>query len=374
MKRHLAFEPICFLLCAFVLSSCIRHGSSQDNATQAATAATENLKSTAIVSGGENPRFFELKTSGIIPLKDPSDAALTPFEPWPLARRIVSFLIRDNLIVAASNRDGLIAFVVRKDNSTAVYRLSEPDLCGPYSMSSLFLLEDSPVVLLYRDRFFLEPEAPAPEPRLLSLASGNPRLIPRSIPAFDLFPPAEGWDIESIVQNESGRWYFRAVRGKEAGGESAYAMADDLAFESKPSSVAAFHAAQKPLPAQNAEPVLRRALEAAAMEMQSDGVALSLSPGQQSAEPYLIKARGKGEMTRAWACSDGARAYVAFADGSLTIAVGRDGPIVKTRLPVLPDAYAYTGIAAVSSMLVASWEEQDGWAVGAAGFVIVSVR
>jgi hypothetical protein len=41
------------------------------------------------------------------------------------------------------------------------------------------------------------------------------------------------------------------------------------------------------------------------------------------------------------------------------------------RLPGLPKNFVYTGIALLGSRIVASWEEQDSWAVGAAGFVLV---
>jgi hypothetical protein len=91
---------------------------------------------------------------------------------------------------------------------------------------------------------------------------------------------------------------------------------------------------------------------------------------------YLLSKSGvpaaSADIQRAWACSDGSRAYVAFSDGRLSVAIGRDGPLVRTRLPALPATYAYTGLASTGGVLVAAWEEQDGWAVGAAGFVILS--
>ena len=40
-------------------------------------------------------------------------------------------------------------------------------------------------------------------------------------------------------------------------------------------------------------------------------------------------------------------------------------------LPVLPEGFVYTGIAQIDDSLFASWEEQDEYNIGAAGFVII---
>jgi hypothetical protein len=40
-------------------------------------------------------------------------------------------------------------------------------------------------------------------------------------------------------------------------------------------------------------------------------------------------------------------------------------------LPSLPEGFVYTRIGLAGQALVAAWEEQDGWNVGAAGFLIL---
>jgi hypothetical protein len=40
-------------------------------------------------------------------------------------------------------------------------------------------------------------------------------------------------------------------------------------------------------------------------------------------------------------------------------------------LPPLPDGFVYTGIGRVSGSLFASWEEQEDFSIGAAGFVVI---
>ena len=40
-------------------------------------------------------------------------------------------------------------------------------------------------------------------------------------------------------------------------------------------------------------------------------------------------------------------------------------------LPLLPEGFAYTGVGAVAGCIVASWEEQIDYSIGAAGFVVI---
>ena len=43
-------------------------------------------------------------------------------------------------------------------------------------------------------------------------------------------------------------------------------------------------------------------------------------------------------------------------------------------LPPLPEGFVYTGIAKVGANLFASWEEQEDFSIGAAGFVVIKIK
>ncbi len=374
------FRFAALVFAVIVLASCGRKEGAER--PQAESAATETFKPVAIVEPSAGPRWFELSSAGPVAIRGPAEASLAPFEPWPLARRVVGFVVREGLIAAGSNRDGFVGIVARKDGAAAIYRAADPDLCGPYSIASVFSLDGAPAALLYRDRFFIEPEAEPAAVNVVTLAAGNPRPVKAELGALAAYRGAEGWDVESIERSADGNWHFRAGRAAAGGGgETAYLVSGNLQEAAAPTSAAAFRSARDPLPLETAEPVLRRALADAA-QLLGDGdvaVATAISPGQASVVYYLLSKSGTSaaaaavakDVGRAWACSDGARAYVAFADGRLTAALGREGPVLRSRLPVLPEGYAYTGLAATGNLLAAAWEEQDGWAVGAAGFVIL---
>ena len=367
-------------LVVIVLASCGRKEG--PDRPQAESAATETFKPVAIVEPSAGPRWFELSASGPVAIRGPAEASLAPFEPWPLARRIVGFVVRDGLIAAGSNRDGFVGIVARKDGVAAIYRAADSDVCGPYSIASVFSLDGAPAALLYRDRFFIEPEVEPATVNVVTLVAGNPRPVKAELGALAAYGGKEGWDVESIERSADGDWHFRAVPAAAGGGgETAYLVSGTLQDAALRSTAAAFRSARDPLPLEDAEPVLRRALADAASLAGGGNVAVAtaLSPGQASVAYYLLSESGTSAATaalakdvgRAWACSDGARAYVALADGRLTAALGREGPVLRSRLPVLPEGYAYTGLASTGNLLVAAWEEQDGWAVGAAGFVIL---
>jgi hypothetical protein len=40
-------------------------------------------------------------------------------------------------------------------------------------------------------------------------------------------------------------------------------------------------------------------------------------------------------------------------------------------LPSLPEGFVYTRIGVTSAVVIAAWEEQESWQVGAAGFLVI---
>jgi hypothetical protein len=51
----------------------------------------------------------------------------------------------------------------------------------------------------------------------------------------------------------------------------------------------------------------------------------------------------------------------------------RVSEISNPSLPLLPEGFSYTAIGRVGDNLIASWEEQEDYSIGAAGFVVIKV-
>ena len=48
-----------------------------------------------------------------------------------------------------------------------------------------------------------------------------------------------------------------------------------------------------------------------------------------------------------------------------------DGGVIRAALPGLPEGFAYTRLGAADTVLLAAWEEQLEWNIGAAGFMVI---
>lgn len=324
--------------------------------------------------------WFEFGPDGPVSISGPADSALTPFEPWPLAHRAAGLVARDGSVTFAVNRDGFLSFVPRKDGEIAVYRVGDAARFGPYSIASVFLYKDSPTALLYRDRFFIDPTDKTPDPRACSLVKGSPELVSVDLPIFSAYPVAESWDIEALGKSMDGRWVAKAVR---AGGLS-YASAPSLDDAKTEISAADYRSALLPRSAQSAEGNLKAVFDASVADLapKKAVVATVVGSGDAYAETYVLSkskasdaetilAASGENIDRCWAFRDSARALLLFSDGSLIVSASAEAGIGRGRLPALPENFAYTGIAAVNKTLVALWEEQDGWAVGSSGFLLV---
>lgn len=383
--------PVLFTVLLSVLSaSCGSRAPSTGSpeSPQVETSATAAAHPVATVRPGSSPLWFELGPEGPRTVTAPGSSALVPFAPWPLARRSSGFVVREGLVTLGANRDGFVVFAPQKAGTVSIYRLSDPGSFGTYSIASVFSFRGQPTALLYRDHFFVDPSAPAPEPRSFSVSPGSPAPVPVSLPTLAAFPSAEGWDVEALDRSSDGRWLFRAVRRSAEGGasgEPSYLSAAGLDAEATPTSAGAYRGALLPRPSAEAEAVLRRVLDALATTLgpRTLMVVSAVGPGAASVESYLVSAsptrnvetalsRPDADVQRAWACSDGARAYLVTSPGETYTALGREGAVVRSHLPALPEGFAYTGIGATRNLAVITWEEQDGWAVGSAGFLVLS--
>jgi hypothetical protein len=49
----------------------------------------------------------------------------------------------------------------------------------------------------------------------------------------------------------------------------------------------------------------------------------------------------------------------------------KDDVYFSFALPALPVGFVYTGVGLVGNVLIASWEEQEEFAIGAAGIMVI---
>ncbi|WP_304223420.1 hypothetical protein [Gracilinema caldarium] len=77
---------------------------------------------------------------------------------------------------------------------------------------------------------------------------------------------------------------------------------------------------------------------------------------------------GETEIVKFLGYADSEKALVILPDGRGVI---RRSKIEAFELPSLPEGFAYTGVVLINRWLIASWEEQESFAVGAAGFLVL---
>jgi hypothetical protein len=149
----------------------------------------------------------------------------------------------------------------------------------------------------------------------------------------------------------------------------------------EPSSPGALQNASLPRRLEDAPELLRTVLEAALSADNRGGVAAVSSPEFPSLRYYAGSSTLRNAVEdipvlpgyyQAGRNREEAAALVIAPDGRGFIAGGRKGirEPDEFSLPPLPEGFVYTGVCLFSRMILGTWEEQDAWNVGAAGFVI----
>jgi hypothetical protein len=345
----------------------------------------------AIVKPGDAPIWFELGAEGPVHIPSPEAAGRVPYQPWTAARFIAGMNLGSGRMVMAVNRYGFLVWAAQ-NGEAALYRLPEPAWDG-LTVTALFRYapgggdagNDSgawDAALLYRDDVFSGAGGGPPGDRVRALPLGGFKAETLDIPAFSLLPGSEGWDIESLRQGQDGAWYFRGVRGGE-NPASVYYRALKLAFPGDSVASGVFRSAVSPYNYKEAPPVLRGALEeAAALEGGKTLIAAVVSPVFDAPRYF---AAGGGDMSSFTELSgfylprspsaefpgnEGASAALLFPDGVLVYAAEDEG-VSRAALPVLPDGFVYTRLGAADDALIAAWEEQLEWNIGASGFMVI---
>jgi hypothetical protein len=358
----------------------------------------------AVLEAGKNPLWFELTESGPRQISFPDEAGLSPFVPWPLARHIRFTLALGNEVILAVNRDGFLRFspwaapepAAEKSGGIALYHIPDAGQWGPYTLAALFPFEGRAAVLLYRDDFFADSSAPLPAPRSFSLDPDSPKPRPLEIPAFGDFSAAAGWDMDALHAGPGGNWYYRGIRKNTEQPERAYYRTQDLAFKGEAVSLSAFQNSALPEPLSAAPPLLRSVLEAA-LAQSSGGAATVVFPGLPGPRHFTGGTDSTGAVEGfeaagmnaagfyrepaaarpgiALAVLPGGRFFfrteAALAEAAAVSPAASGGPRTLS-LPPLPPGFAYTAAALCGDTLVVAWEEQEGYSIGAAGFMAIA--
>jgi hypothetical protein len=335
----------------------------------------------AILQAGEYPLWFQFTGDGPVLIESIEDACFsTALIPWPLAPHIRFILARSDELLMAVNRDGFLRLAPRKQGEnnaerTGLYRFSGGEFWQQYTVGAFILFDTQPAALLYLDDRFLDTEAPVPLPRLWTF---DPLLIgPQalSIPSLEAFVQEEGWDVDALRRGSNGRWYFRAVK-KTSQPEIRMLRSDDLTEAGEQVSLGEFQNSALPESLSAAAEPLRELLSTA-LDRSGCGIAAVVSPEFQSTRFFAID-KEKDPIFVFYSSQPNSLSSRAFlfalqSDGTaMFIEAGTSSPSVREfSLPSLPEGFIYTGIGIVANTIFASWEEQNGYSIGAAGFMVI---
>jgi len=330
----------------------------------------------AVVRAGEYPLWFQFTAEGQSLIETIEDARLSAaLIPWPLAPHVRFSLARGDDLIMAVNRGGFIRLSPWGGGGVGLYHYPGGEFWRGYTVGALALIAESPVALLYRDDRFLDTDAPLPSPRLWALDPDSPEPLPIALPALDAFAPQDGWDMDALRRGADGLWYYRAVRKNTAQPEIRMLRSGDLGGEGERVSLGVFQGAARPQPLSAAPEPLGELL--AALFAGGDcSAALVLSPGFNGERGYALEREGEAVFGfySPGGAAGGAFLLAAFPRGdAVLVEQGAGSPPALRRfaLPSLPEGFAYTGIGMAADTIVAPWEEQDGYSIGAAGFMVI---
>jgi hypothetical protein len=343
----------------------------------------------ALIEAGENPLWFELGPGGPRQIPSPGDASLMPFSPWTLARNITAMLAEDDQLVMAVNRDGFLVWAPGPEGRLSLFYLPGEDW-DAYTQAALFAFQKEWAVLLYRDDFFIDSAAALPNPRVWGISRKDGPPEAREIPAFAAFPPEEGWDLDMLRLGRDGFWYYRGVKKSGPDREIRYRRTPDLALPGEPSSAGVFREAVTPYTKREASPLLRAVLDEVSRlgDAGTAQTAAVVSPGLPAPRYYAAGAPLEESLVELAAYLEGPDGAALTGDSSDGFALvirpdgrgvwgeasPRDEPPYRIRpfaLPPLPEGFAYTRVGVNSAAVIAAWEEQENWQVGAAGFLVI---
>ena len=286
----------------------------------------------------------------------------------------------------AINRDGFLAFSPwagsgaeppqANGDAIGLYRFSGGDFWQAYTVGAFVFHDEIPAALLYRDDRFLDTGIALPDPRAWAFSMETGGLFKTDIPALRDFPAGEGWDIDALRFSPDAYWYYRAVK-KTGAAAIKYMRSRSLDRDGEAVGPGVFLNSALPEKLSLVPP----ALTSLFAEMKAQGTVIALSP-DFSGQRYF--SGSPGSMTGSLAY------YRIFPFAALAIDIHGKGLLARTSpaagepdtattehipltLPQLPENFIYTGIALCGQTIIAVWEEQEDYNIGAAGFMVLQL-
>ena len=342
----------------------------------------------AVLQAGEFPLWFQFTEEGPTLIETIEAARYSAaLIHWPHAPHARFMLAGEGDIVMAVNRDGFIRlspWQAPGTNSAAdsgtrgigLYRIAGCELWRQYTVGAFVRPEPdaNPVALLYRNEWFVYQDIPPPSPRLWTLDARSAVPIAGSLPALDAFAPEDGWDLNFLRRGGSGYWYFRASRRAAANQDLLMFRTERLDGEGQRILMGQFQNAVRPEPLSAAPPALMEML-AAVFSQTGAGLADVISPEFPDSRSFAANTAGVetgGPPVRAFfsgGLSGEAFLVAAPPEGDALYLEAGTFNVRRFPMPALPEGFVYTGIGVAGDTLFATWEEQVGFSIGAAGFM-----
>jgi hypothetical protein len=322
----------------------------------------------AVLRAGEQPLWFRLSTQGPVLLDSIEDAVFsTALVPWPLAAHIRFMLAQDDELLLAVNGGGLVRLQPWEEveRDTGLFYLSGGEFWRHYTVGAFVFIDQRPAALLYRDDRFLDSGAALPLPRIWTIDRQLTGLEALAVPALDMFPPDEGWDTDTLHRGTDGLWYFRAIQKDGPQPGIRMLRTANLKEMGEAIGMGTFQNSALPEPLSAAAPLLRELLDTVIEK----GTVAALSPDFQQVR-YFTKNSGDDTLLLCYYRSKGPEA-LAVLPGGQGLYARAELPFKSFTLPPLPEHFAYTGIGLAGNTLIAAWEEQEDYNIGAAGFMAI---
>ena len=373
MRRFCAAALLCCLL-----FSCKRAKAVDGQAAGVTPPAVPAVAPSMFLRAGEYPLWFQFAADGPVLIETIEDACFSAaLVPWPLAPHVRFMLAQGDTLLMAVNRDGFIRLVPQKDGYgyIGLYHFSGGEFWRQYTVGAFafFYEHEYPAALLYRDDRFLDSDAPSPSPRMWTFAPYAAESLPFVLPLIDAFDPHDGWDIDVLRRGGDGLWYFRAVKKNAAEPESRpeiQMLRTDLFKGSEQVSLGAFQNAALPEPLSAAPGPLRDML-AAVFAVSGSGLGAVVSPEFQTIRTFAAD-RERAAISGFYSGRPG-NTFLLTTTPAGNALYAQTGAIRHFALPPLPEGFCYTGIGICGDTIFASWEEQDEYSIGAAGFMVVKL-
>lgn len=315
--------------------------------------------------------WFELTSKGPLLISSPAEASLCPYAPWTQSLHISAFMpVGGGVLYAGVNRWGILKFEA-KDGETDLYYYQGGTTWEHYPALAFFQYGDKPAAFLGRDRFFGNADMPETPFWVIDETTG---LKPAELPALEAFSPAQGWETTALFQSENGEWFFHLLLPEQ---HNIFLTTDNLSHPARQIDGGAFAIMQEEF-SYAPPPMVAWVMSEAERLMECSCMAFVVSP-EFSGKRLFRTGSAAGELEffgyyRSPLAETGGAALLLLPDGRGIYCLS-DGGVQKDghfRLPPAGSAnIAYTGIAlAGKDILIASWEEQEEWSVGAAGFLV----